>query len=472
MNTLLLTVYVVCSLVVSLYILAYLVILVIYLTRQRTDHPTPSVNDSQLPAVTIQIPLYNEAYVAERVIRACVQLDYPADKLIIQVLDDSTDNTQQIITDLQTELNNPHLEIIHREKRTGYKAGALESAPVKTPFVLIFDADFIPPPDFLRRTMPHFHNNPQLAMIQTRWSHLNPNTNWLTRIQAMNIDAHFAVEQVARYRGNLPMSMNGTGAIWRVSAIQDSGGWHTDTLTEDLDLSYRAQMKGYQFLYLRDVAVPGELTPQLQAYKVQQARWATGSTQCLIKHAPALLSSPRHSVLQKFMGIMHLSQYLIQPVLLLLFLLTPYLIATQHSLPTIKALSVMGIIPPLVIVIGQMALYDTWYKRLIYFPAQLVIGAGIIVSNSLAVFKALKAGGWVFERTPKFQLSQTANSWRTNHYRLKFDRLIVPEALLLLYSIWGLFVANANEFYAFVPYMLIHVVSFSYFVLLGLYDAQ
>ncbi len=472
MNTIALIAYIGCSIVVSLYILAYLVILIAYLTRQRDDPPTPALTDDQLPAVTIQLPLYNEAYVAERVIRACAQLDYPADKLIIQVLDDSTDNTQQIIQDVQAEINHPELEIIHREKRTGYKAGALKSAPVQTPFVLIFDADFIPPPDFLRRTMPHFHNNPQLAMIQTRWGHLNPDTNWLTRIQALNIDAHFAVEQVARHRGGLPMSMNGTGAIWRVSAIHDSGGWHTDTLTEDLDLSYRAQLRGHQFLYLRDVAVPGELTPQLQAYKIQQARWATGSTQCLIKHAPALLRSPRYSGMQKFMGLMHLAQYIIQPVLLLLFLLTPYLIATNHTLPNIKILSLMGSVPPLIIILGQIALYQNWHQRLLYFPAQLLIGAGMIFNNSLAVFKGLSASAWTFERTPKFQLTAGAKSWRTKRYRLSFDRVIVAEALLLCYALWGVNVANANGIYAFIPYLLIYVVSFSYFVLLGIYQAR
>lgn len=472
MSHLAIALYIGCNVIVTTYIVAYSVLLIGYLLYRRTDPALPLIPDDQLPPVTVQLPIYNEAYVVERVIHACAKLDYPADKLVIQILDDSTDHTQQIIRDVVDTLPDVQIEIIHRDQRDGYKAGALHTAPVKTPFVAIFDADFIPPPDFLRQTMPHLRANPNIAMIQTRWGHLNPDTNSLTHVQTLNIDAHFAIEQVARYHGKLPMSMNGTGAIWREAVIRDCGGWQSDTLTEDLDLSYRAQIRGYQFLYLRDVVVDGELTPQLQAYKIQQARWATGSTQCLMKHTPTLWRSPHLSILQKFMGTMHLGQYAIQPVLLLLFLLTPYIIGTDHHLPNIKILSLIGIVPPLMIVLGQFALYEDWYKRLRYFPVQLIIGAGIVVSNSLAVFKGLSRGVRIFERTPKFQLTQNAHHWQNNRYRLSFDRVIVVEIVLLIYAIWGVSVASANEFYAFIPYLLIYVVSFSYFVLRNLYEAR
>lgn len=468
MNNIAVILYIGCNIIVIIYILAYLALLLNYIAHRRADPPCPIIPDEQLPAVTVQLPVYNEAYVIERLIRACASLDYPSDKLTIQILDDSTDHTQQIIQDVIADLQRTNITVIHRTERDGYKAGALHSAPVETPFIALFDADFIPPPDFLRRTMPHLQSNPDLAMLQTRWGHLNTGTNWLTHIQTLNIDAHFAIEQVARNRGNLPMSMNGTGAIWRVSAIQDSGGWHSDTLTEDLDLSYRAQMNGHQFLYLRDVVVPGELTPQLQAYKIQQARWATGSTQNLLKHGGNLLKHPDFNLLQKFVGIMHLAQYAIQPILLLLFLLTPYIIATQHNLPNIKILPILSIIPPLGIVLGQFALYNTWHHHLRYFPIQLIVGAGIMFSNSLAVFKGLSGQIRVFERTPKFNNT----SWRKNSYRLIHDRTMIAEGLLMIYALWGLWIASANEIYALIPYMLIYVVSFSYFVLKGLYEAS
>lgn len=472
MPDLALILYIVCSLIVTTYLFAYLLLLVSYLIHRRDDPPTPALEDEQLPAVTVQLPIYNEAYVVERLIRACVDLDYPQNKLFIQILDDSTDNTPQIIHDILSTINHPNLTVIQRSNRQGYKAGALQSAPTQSEFVAIFDADFTPPPDFLRRTMPHLVANPDLAMLQTRWGHLNPDTNWLTRIQALNIDAHFGIEQVARNHGGLLMSMNGTGAIWRVSAIHHSGGWQSDTLTEDLDLSYRAQMAGHQFMYLQDVVVPGELTPQLQAYKVQQARWATGSTQCLIKHTPALLSNKQLSLMQKFMGVMHMGQYAIQPFLLALFILTPYIITTDHHLPNIKILSVMGIVPPIMIALGQFRLYQDWHRRLLYFPIQVVVGAGMVFNNSLAVFKGLSSQVRIFERTPKFKLSHDKTHWKNNNYRLMIDRSILVELLLLVYAIWGLWTASTNEFYAFIPYMLIYVVSFSYFVLISLYQAQ
>ncbi|TVR22816.1 MAG: glycosyltransferase [Anaerolineaceae bacterium] len=472
--------YIAASAFVLLYVLAYTVLLLIYVTHRRADPPPPTVPPEGWPSVTIQLPIYNEAHVVERLLHACAALDYPPDKLHIQILDDSTDHTTDLIADVLADLRRynvrrDNIHHIRRAERTGYKAGALAYGlrDVTTDCVAIFDADFVPAPDFLRRTLPYFSADRHLAMVQTRWSHLNHDTNWLTRAQSLNIDAHFAVEQVARNRGGLPMSMNGTGAVWRVSAINAAGGWSALTLTEDLDLSYRALLRGWRFLYLRDVAVPGELPPQVQAYKTQQARWATGSTQCLRRHLHDLLTSPRHNALQKFMGLTHLGQYLIQPVLLCLFLLAPPLLLGGffQRLPAPGILSLFGIIPPLLIACGQAALYDDWPRRLLYFPAQLLVGVAVVLSNSVAVLRVFLPAQQTdeFKRTPKFRVTAHRENWTTSHYRLTMDGVTFFEGLLTVYALGGVWIALAH-LPAFAPYMLTYAVAFGVFAAWNLYQ--
>ncbi|PJF39507.1 MAG: hypothetical protein CUN55_14150, partial [Phototrophicales bacterium] len=345
-------IYVVSVIFLTIFISNFAALLLIYFITRRRSPQRPEVPDEELLSVTIQLPIYNEAHVVDRLIDACMSQDYPRDKFFVQILDDSTDETTDVVKAKIAEWNAKgfdNIELVRRPDRKGYKAGALAYglSLVNTDCTAIFDADFIPPKDFLRRTMPFFNTDENLGLIQTRWDHLNLDYNWLTRLQALSIDGHFAIEQVARNRGRLPMSMNGTGGIWRVKTIQDAGGWSSSTLTEDLDLSYRALMRGWDFLYLVDVPVPGELPPQLQAYKMQQARWATGSTECLIKHAVPLIKSNRFSPAKKFMGLMHLSQYLVQPFILLVFLLTPILILGDmfEKLPDLRVVGVFGIIP-------------------------------------------------------------------------------------------------------------------------------
>ncbi len=464
-----------------LYVGAYSILLGLYV-RHRHNKPTPppTIADTDLPSVAVQLPIYNEAHVAERLIRACAALDYPHDKLFIQVLDDSTDDTAAIIAELVQKLQQSGLHIMHhrRTHREGYKAGALAYGlrHTQADCIAIFDADFLPPPDFLRRTAPYFHADDRLALVQTRWSHFNHDTNWLTRAQALNIDAHFVVEQTARNRGNLPMSMNGTGALWRVAAVRDAGGWSAVTLTEDLDLSYRAQLRGWRFCYLPDVAVPGELPPQVQAYKTQQARWATGSTQCLRLHAPKLIAHRGFSPLQKFMGVMHLAQYAIQPVLLGLFLLSPPLLLGGffQQLPNLGLLSLVGLVPPLLIVCGQAALYEDWWRRLAYFPAQFMVGVAVVLSNSIAVLKAFRHNPQhgqhaEFKRTPKFRLSASSSAWAHSHYRLTIDRTTYGEGALALYAAFGL-VSAIGHMPALVPYMFIYTCSFGFFALWNIYQ--
>jgi hypothetical protein len=314
-----------------------------------------------------------------------------------------------------------------------------------------------------------------LALIQTRWEHLNLDYNWLTRAQALNIDGHFAIEQVARSRGRLPMSMNGTGGIWRIGAIQDAGGWSSSTLTEDLDLSYRALMRGWEFLYLVDVAVPGELPPQVQAYKMQQARWATGSTECLIKHAVPLMKTKRFSFPKKFMGLMHLSQYIVQPVILLVFLLTPLLLAGDMfaKLPDLRIIGVLGIIPPMLIALAQFELRRNWRDALMYFPVQFVVGAAVVLSNTKAVLSAFHKPGVEreFKRTPKFRITRQGQNWAGSRYALKVDSITLGELGLAAYALLGFFLA-LDHVPAIAPYMLSYAVAFILFAFWNMYQVR
>lgn len=470
--------YVVAALFVVLFTASFGVLLVIYAITRRRAPLAPTVTDDELPSVTVQLPIYNEAGVVCRLIDACACLDYPPGKLHIQILDDSTDHTTGIIQQRVRRWERSgvrYISHIRRETREGYKAGALAHGLSMTDSecVAVFDADFLPQPDFLRRTMPYFVTDERLALVQTRWDHLNAAYNALTRAQALSVDAHFAVEQVARSRGHLPMSMNGTGGIWRVAAIQDAGGWSDVTLTEDLDLSYRALLRGWHFHYLADVAVPGELTPQLQAYKVQQARWATGSTQCLIRHARALLRSDRFDWPRRFMGLMHLCQYAVQPFILLLFLLTPVILWAEavHTLPDLRLLSLVGIIPVLIITLGQQALHRDWLARMRYFPVQFVIASGLVLNNSLAVFQAFRASRQEFKRTPKFRITSSGSRWTASIYALPVGLMTYGELLLMVYACAGAVIA-LDRFPALVPYMLSYAGAFGLVALWNLYQAQ
>ena len=474
-------VYLVSTSFVLVFLAGFGVLLAIYLWTRRHAPHLPHIPDAELLPVTVQLPIYNEPAVVDRLLDACARLDYPRDRLHIQVIDDSTDGTSAIIAGRVRQMQAAglrHIQHIHRARRDGYKAGALAHGMqfVESECVVIFDADFVPGPDFLRRTMPHFSADPRLGLLQTRWDHLNPDYNLLTRAQALSIDAHFGIEQVARSRGHLPMSMNGTGGIWRVQAIADAGGWSADTLTEDLDLSYRAFMRGWRFLYRVDVAVPGELPPLIQLYKQQQARWATGSTQCLLRHSRALLACRRCTPLDKLMGLLHLAQYAIQPVILVLFLLTPLLLAAGFfdRLPNLAAFALLGLIPPAIIALAQFELHPDWPRRLLYFPVQLAAGVAIVASNSRAVITAVLRHHEQLEfwRTPKFRLTRPAErplaplaAWPG------IDGLTLAELALAAYALLGLFIA-AGTTPALVPYMLTYALSFSLFALGNIVQAR
>jgi len=439
----------------------------------RGEHEGGAPHDT-LPPVTIQLPIYNEAHVVERLIAACACLDYPRDRLHVQIIDDSTDETTRLLRQALSAWEGrgaPPVTLLRRPTRSGYKAGALAHGleRVTTPFVAIFDADFIPPPDLLRRAMPYFATDARLALVQTRWSHLNAEDNLLTRAQALSTDGHFIIEQIARSRGGLPMSMNGSGGVWRVSALCDAGGWSAVTLTEDLDLSYRALLRGWRFTYLPDVAAPGELPPQVQAYKRQQRRWATGMTQNLLRHAIPLLRARRYAPWQRFMGLMHLGQYAVQPLILLTFLLTPPLIAGGMfaRLPNLGPLGAVGLIPPLMMILAQRALYPDWPRRLLFMPVQGVIGVAVVLNNSAGVLDALTGSraSREFKRTPKF--SATGAGWASSHYALPADRITLGELALAAYALGGLGIALAR-LPALAPYFATYAFSFAAFALWNL----
>ena len=470
-------IYVIAGALLSAFVATFGVLLVIFIFKRKDSPVAPEVSDDKLPSVTVQLPIYNEQYVALRLIDSVCAMDYPRDKFRVQILDDSTDETTEICRERAEywQAKGVDCQLIRRDNREGYKAGALAYGLSLTDShcIAVFDADFVPPEDFLRKAMPHFLLSDDIALIQTRWAHLNLEYNWLTRAQAISIDGHFAIEQVARSRGYLPMSMNGTGGIWRVKAIKDAGGWSAQTLTEDLDLSYRALMKGWRFIYLVDVPVPGELPPQVAAWKIQQARWATGSTQCLLRHAVPLMRS-HFPLWKKIMGLAHLSQYAVQPVIFALFVLTPLLLLGDKfdDLPDLRIIGVFGIIPPILLVLGQVELYRPWYRNFRFFPVQFVSGAAIVLSNTVAVIKAFNINRiQEFKRTPKFRVVSSSDSWTGGRYALHVDWTTVGELLLGVYALSGGILA-LQKLPALAPYMFIYAFSFAAFAYWNYYQTR
>ena len=367
----------------------------------------------ELPRVTTQIPIYNEANVAERALRAAAAIAYPRDRHELQVLDDSTDETREIVDRVAADLGaRGHcVRVLRRADRRGFKAGALAAGleVAQGEFIAIFDADFIPPAHFLRAALPFFFADDRLALVQGRWGHHNQAESALTRAQAIGIDGHFMVEQTARTFNGLLMNFNGTAGLWRKSAIVDAGGWSADTLTEDLDLSYRAQLLGWRTHFLADLEVPGELPGTLAAFKSQQFRWAKGSIQTARKLLPRILWS-RRSPWVKLQAALHLTHYAIHPLMVVVAVLalpvmtfvsprgSPFLLGASAGVILFAMIAPNSTLP----LVSQRALYPQWWRRLLWLPALTCVGIGVAVSNSRAVGER---GSWAaksdFIRTPK-----------------------------------------------------------------------
>lgn len=455
--TILLLLYHVCAALLAAYTLAQGVLLWRALRPPAIVPQSPAPDRASLPPILIQLPIYNERHVALRLIDAVLALDYPPDKLRIQILDDSTDNTTHLIAQHLQRVTHGSVEHIRRAERTGFKAGALAYGLTcsDAPFVAIFDADFIPPADFLLRTVGCLLADPRLALIQTRWGHLNPRQNWLTRAQVLAIDTHFLIEQNARTRAGWMVPFNGTCGVWRRSAIDAAGGWSDHTLTEDLDLSFRVQLAGWRALYLPDLVVPGELPPQFASYRQQQARWAKGTVQNLRRLLPGVWSA-RRSLMTRLMAIHHLAQYLPQLLMLLMLLLIPPLLLLDSVQRLVLApLGVIGLIPLVMLTIAQLKNGGRWWERLLAFPVLLLLGSGLIWSNAAAVIGGLSATGGEFRRTPKF-----GHEWQRSSYALRGGSLPLAEALLALYALWGAYLA-LRELPALVPYLLVHAAGFA-----------
>jgi len=456
--------------VTALWLAAYglnaFILVFLYLRHRREVPSTPAVRQESLPPVTVQVPVYNERHVIERAIDAVAALDYPRDRLQIQILDDSTDETTRLARKRAAFHRERGLDIsvVRRPSRQGFKAGALARGlkEARGEYVAIFDADFLPRPDFLRKTVPHFLDRPDLGLVQARWSHLNDDYSPLTRAQAMAFDGHFVVEQTGRDRSGLLMNFNGTAGVWRRACIEDSGGWTSVTLSEDLDLSYRAQLAGWETLYLPTVDAPAELPPQMAAFKRQQARWTQGSVQTLRRLIQPIAQSRRLNPRQKAMALLHLSGYLAHALMILLLLVTLPLLLLERTLPSLGTIGLlMSLGPPVVYVLSQEALYPDWRRRLLLFPLLILIGIGIAWNNTMAIWRGLRRWGGTFARTPKFNVEGKAGNWLGSGYRLRLDRSVIGELALTLYALAAAAVAYRTGQRGVLPFLLLYTASFA-----------
>jgi cellulose synthase/poly-beta-1,6-N-acetylglucosamine synthase-like glycosyltransferase len=439
--------------------------------------PVPAGTLDTLPPVTIQLPIYNEMYVADRLIDAVCQIDYPRELLEIQVLDDSTDETRSVAEQAVRRNASRGVDItyIHRTDRTGYKAGALEAGlkVAKGEFVAIFDADFIPTVDFLKRTVPFFVD-PKIAMVQARWGHINQDYSLLTKIQSILLDGHFVLEHGGRNRAGLFFNFNGTAGIWRRTAITDAGGWQHDTLTEDLDLSYRAQLRGWRFIFLPDLIAPAEVPVEMNSFKSQQHRWAKGSIQTCRKLLPRILRAnvPLHVKAEAFF---HLTANFNYPLMCVLSVLMAPSMVIRYNMGWYEMLLIDV---PLFFaatasvanfyMVCQRELHADWITRAKYLPFLMSIGIGLAINNTRAVFEALLNKQSEFARTPKYRIEVDADEWIGKKYRQSFVVQPMIELALGLYFTATVFYALANGIYGTLPFLVLFQIGFLYTGLLSI----
>ena len=440
-----------------------------YLSGRRKD-PLQTV-EAGTPTITIQLPIYNEKYVAKRLVDAICEMDYPKEKMRIMVLDDSDDDTVGLLEDVTGKYQKQgfNIEHIRRGTRVGYKAGALKYAmkTTDTEYVAIFDADFIPPDWFLKKAIPHFANS-NIGLVQCRWGHVNENYSAITQAQALSLDFHFLIEQKAKSNSHLFMNFNGTAGIWKRSCIEDSGGWHTATLVEDLDLSYRAQMKGWKCVFLPDVVVNAELPVQMNAAKRQQFRWAKGSIQCAIKLLTDIILKRKVAPEAKVQAFIQLTRHLVYPLMLVQFLVLPILLAGQVNLyivsfiPAITIAAYFAMGPGAYIMIIQSMYRQSWKSKAKILPTLLIYNAGMSVNNSVAVFDALFGKKNEFLRTPKYGIITKQDDWRDKAYNLPFTQMTLLEIFFGVYGMLGIFIAIFSNNPVFAPIIGLQTVGFFY----------
>jgi len=440
-----------------------------FLSRKRKD--ILSTVDLGTPSVTIQLPIYNEKYVAKRLVDAVCNLDYPKEKMRIMVLDDSDDDTVELLGNIVDDYKKQGFQIEHvrRGTRKGYKAGALKYAmqTTDTELVAIFDADFIPPTWFLKRAIPHFSKS-NIGLIQCRWGHVNENYSAITQAQALSLDFHFLIEQKAKSNSHLFMNFNGTAGIWKRDCIEDAGGWHSATLVEDLDLSYRAQMKGWKCVFLPDLVVDAELPVQMNAAKRQQFRWAKGSIQCAVKLLSDIALKRKVAIEAKIQAFIQLTRHIVYPLMLIQFLALPILLAGQVNLyvvsflPAITIATYLAMGPGAYIMIIQSMYHKSWKSKAKILPALLVYNAGMSVNNTVAVFDAVLGKKNEFLRTPKYGIITKDDDWRNKAYNLPFTQTTLLEIFFGVYGIMGIFIAIFSNNPVFVPIIGLQAVGFFY----------
>jgi cellulose synthase/poly-beta-1,6-N-acetylglucosamine synthase-like glycosyltransferase len=449
----------------------------VYLYMKNKDRlPVPTGMD-RLPRVTVQLPIYNEMYVADRLIDAVCQLNYPRELLEIQVLDDSTDETRIVAERavMRNAATGIEISYLHRADRTGYKAGALEAGMkvAKGEFIAIFDADFIPSPDFLEKTVPYFGDD-RIALVQARWGHINQDYSLLTKIQSILLDAHFVLEHGARNRAGMFFNFNGTAGIWRRTAITDAGGWQHDTLTEDLDLSYRAQLRGWKFVFLPGLVAPAEVPVEMNSFKSQQHRWAKGSIQTCRKLLPSILRS-KLPLGVKAEAFFHLTANFNYPLMCVLSILLGPSMAIRYRMGLYEMLLIDV---PLFFaatasvanfyMVCQRELHTDWVRRLKYLPFLMSVGIGLMVNNTRAVFEALFNQQSEFARTPKYRIEGRTDEWIGKKYRQIFIVQPMIELGLGLYFTATIFYALANGIYGTIPFLVLFQIGFLYMGLLSI----
>jgi len=481
MEDILLAVYFLSLCVLFAFGLHGLVMIYYYHKTQKVVHARPdAAMKDHLPVVTIQLPFYNELYVVDRLVEAVCAIDYPKDRLEIQLLDDSTDETVEISRRLADRFSAEGFDIkhIHRTNRQGYKAGALKEglAVAKGEFIAIFDADFVPKKDFLRKTVSYFVD-PKVGMVQTRWEHLNEDYSFLTKAQALALDGHFVIEQQIRHKAGFFINFNGTAGVWRKSTIEDAGNWHSDTLAEDLDLSYRAQLRGWRFVFLNDVTSPAELPADINSLKTQQFRWTKGAVETAKKLLPSVWKSGL-SLKHKLECTVHLTSNIVFPFIIMVAVLNVPIVVIKNSVessPTqlfglmsyndfysIMSVFVLASISSfLFYMYAQRAIHMDWQRRLLLFPVFMAGSMGLAVNNTRAVIEALIGKKSEFKRTPKFAIQQANDQWKKKRYvQTKIGWIVIVELAFAAYFVFG--IANSFRYLeiAAIPFQLMFLFGF------------
>ena len=474
MDILVLLLYGLALMLLFFYNCGQLSLIIIYIRSERKRRMTAlsiaTNSPDMLPRVTVQLPVYNELYVVERLIDAVVQLQYPIDKLDIQLLDDSTDETVDLIARKVHQYQQEGFDIEHvrRPNRTGFKAGALAYGLTfaKGEFIAIFDADFVPDPEFLLKTVPHF-TDPRVAIVQTRWEHLNEEFSLMTQLQAFGLNAHFTIEQSGRHAAGFLANFNGTGGVWRKIAIADAGGWQSDTLTEDLDLSYRAQLRGWKFVYREDVGSPAELPVAMNALKSQQYRWMKGAAECARKLFGKVLRTPGIPFMTKLHAFFHLFSSATFILVLILGVMSVPLIYIRSQHPEWEwVFFVINLFQFNLLILITFYGIPLWFlkpeskaKLIWYFPMYSSLMMGLSLHNTIAVMEGYLGRKTPFVRTPKFNVKTAADQWGTNKYvSRRINWLTVVEGFLAIYFLGGLFLAvHVQDFRMFFLHIMLMV---------------